>query len=190
MPAERTRITLRKERVLLVGVGLPGEEEAEPLSELSALIDTAGGVPVGRLLQARPAPDPATYVGKGKAEEARRLAVAEQADALVTDHELSSAQVRNLEKACGIRVFDRSELILDIFALGARSREAKLQVELAQLQYGMTRLKRAWTHLDRIGGGIGARGGIGETQLEVDRRMARARIGELQRELVQIRGRR
>ncbi len=189
--AERDTLTLRRERVLLVGV-LPPQEAAgpEPLAELAALVDTAGGIPVGTVVQARPAPDPATYVGKGKAEEIRQLAVAGKADALVADHELSAAQIRNLEKACGIRVFDRSELILDIFALGARTREAKLQVALAQMEYRLPRLKRYWTHLDRIGGGIGARGGGGETQLEVDRRMSRRRMGDLKREIAQVQARR
>jgi len=185
----RNTLTVRKERVLLLGILLPGEEEPEPLAELAALVESAGGVIAGRMLQARTVPDPATYVGKGKTAELKRLALLEEADAVVADHELTSAQVNNLEKALDLRVFDRSELIMDIFAIGAKSREAKLQVELAQLQYGMTRLKRAWTHLDRIGGGIGARGGIGETQLEVDRRLARSRIGELQQSLSRIQGR-
>jgi GTP-binding protein HflX len=189
--AERDTLTLRRERVLLVAVLPPDEAGSpEPLSELAALVDTAGGIPVGAVIQARQAPDPATYVGKGKAEEIRQLAVAERADALVADHELSAAQIRNLEKACGVRVFDRSELILDIFALGARTREAKLQVALAQMEYRLPRLKRYWTHLDRIGGGIGARGGLGETQLEVDRRMSRRRMGDLKKEIAQVQARR
>ena len=189
MPPPKETLTVRKERVLLMGVLLPGEEEPEPLGELAALVESAGGVIAGRMLQSRPGPDPATYVGKGKTAELKRLALLEKADAVVADHELTSAQVNNLEKALDLRVFDRSELIMDIFAIGAKSQEAKLQVELAQLQYGMTRLKRAWTHLDRIGGGIGARGGVGETQLEIDRRLVRRRIGLLQQSLSRIQAR-
>lgn len=172
-----------------MGAGPAPAYGPDPLEELGALVETAGGVVAGRAFQARMSPDPATYVGAGKADEIRRLATTARADAMVADDELASGQVRNLEKATGIRVFDRSELILDIFAVEARSREAKLQVALAQYEYRLTRLKRYWTHLDRHGGGIGLRG-AGETQLEVDRREARRRIRDLHRELAHIQERR
>jgi GTP-binding protein HflX len=152
---------------------------------LERLADTAGGVVVDRLIQRRGRPHPATFLTKGKLEELTALVAAREADLAVFDEDLSPAQVRHLEKQLNVRVLDRSELILDIFAKRARTREARLQVELAQLQYTLPRLTHMWQHLSRTGGGIGTRG-PGETQLEVDRRRARERIARLKDALSQV----
>src|SRR3954452_23093518 len=157
----------------------------EHLSELEKLIETAGGAVVDRVFAKRPRPDPATYVGSGKAEQLKSLAANAGAKLIVFDDDLSPAQVRNLEKIIGTKVIDRSGLILDIFAGRARSREARTQVELAQLEYTLPRLTRAWTHLERQAGGIGTRG-VGETQIELDRRIIRNRIAHLKEELRKI----
>lgn len=176
------------EKVIAVGLVLPelsrGVAE-EHLDELEKLIETAGGAVVGKILARRPAPDPATFVGSGKAEEIRKIAEESKATLIVFDDDLSPAQARNLEKLIPAKVIDRSGLILDIFVRRARSREARTQVELAQLEYLLPRLTRAWTHLERQAGGIGTRG-VGETQLELDRRIIRTRIAHLKRELVKI----
>ncbi|MBV8517239.1 MAG: GTPase HflX [Acidobacteria bacterium] len=178
------------ENVIAVGLVLPDLSRTvaeEHLEELAKLIESAGGTLRARVLAKRPAPDPATYVGKGKADELRRLAEANSADLIVFDDDLSPAQVRNLEKIVGgtTKVIDRSALILDIFAGRARTREARTQVELAQLEYMLPRLTRAWSHLERQAGGIGTRG-VGETQLELDRRIVRTRIAKLKEELERI----
>ena len=152
------------------------------LDELGRLVEAAGGVPVGRLVQSIRSPKASTFFGKGKIEELKRLCLESEADLAVFDEELTPAQGRNIEQALCIRVIDRSELILDIFAGRARTHQAKLQVELAQLQYKLPRLKRMWTHLDRIKSAIGARG-PGETQIETDRRLIRDRIQEHQAKL-------
>ena len=157
----------------------------EHLSELEKLIETAGGAVVDRVFAKRPRPDPATYVGSGKAEQIKSLAANSGAKLIVFDDDLSPAQARNLEKITEVKVIDRSGLILDIFAGRARSREARTQVELAQLEYMLPRLTRAWTHLERQAGGIGTRG-VGETQLELDRRIIRNRIARLKEELTKI----
>jgi GTP-binding protein HflX len=157
----------------------------EHLSELGKLIETAGGTVVERVIAKRPRPDPATYVGSGKAEQIKSLAAKSGATLIVFDDDLSPAQTRNLEKITEAKVIDRSGLILDIFAGRARSREARTQVELAQLEYMLPRLTRAWTHLERQAGGIGTRG-VGETQLELDRRIIRNRIARLKEELTKI----
>jgi GTP-binding protein HflX len=157
----------------------------EHLSELEKLIETAGGAVVDRVFAKRPRPDPATYVGSGKAEQLKSLAANSGAKLIVFDDDLSPAQTRNLEKITEVKVIDRSGLILDIFAGRARSREARTQVELAQLEYMLPRLTRAWTHLERQAGGIGTRG-VGETQLELDRRIIRNRIARLKEELTKI----
>jgi GTP-binding protein HflX len=172
------------ERAVLVGVILDdrGPAAEEPLEELTDLAKSAGAIVVGRLTQRRPTPDTATYLGKGKVEELRMLVEAEDADVAVFDNNLSPAQIRNLEKAIGVKVLDRTELILDIFAGRARTHEARLAVELAQLEYSLPRLKRMWTHLSRIKMGIGMRG-PGEKQLEVDRRLAEKKIHDLKMEL-------
>jgi GTP-binding protein HflX len=176
------------EKTIAVGLVLPTLSRSvaeEHLAELEKLIETAGGVVVERELARRPAPDPATFVGKGKAEQLKTLVDATGATLIVFDDDLSPAQARNLEKITGAAVIDRSGLILDIFAGRARSREARTQVELAQLEYALPRLTRAWTHLERQAGGIGTRG-VGETQLELDRRIIRNRIAHLKTELRKI----
>lgn len=156
--------------------------EEHPLEELEGLATTAGARVVGTLTQRREAPDVTTYLGSGKVEELQRLAAAADADVVVFDNDLSPAQARNLEQVIGLKVLDRSELILDIFATRAQTYEARLAVELAQLQYSLPRLKRMWTHLSRIKAGIGMRG-PGEKQLEVDRRLVEKRIHDLSSEL-------
>ncbi len=182
------RIPVR-ERVLVVGVapkGVPRAVAEDQLDELERLVDTAGGQVVGRFLKERAAPDPATYIGKGAVEQIGASARAEDAGLVVFDDELSAGQVRNLEKAWGeVRVLDRPGLILDVFALHARSREARTQVELAQLQYLLPRLAGAYGHLSRLGGGIGGRG-AGEQKIELDRRKIRDRIARLRRDLDRI----
>jgi GTP-binding protein HflX len=180
-----------RERVLIVGVapkgGLPRAMAEDHLDELERLVDTAGGTVVARFVQERSAPDPATYLGKGAVEQVGRAAKAERAGLVVFDDELSPGQARNLSKAWGegVRVLDRPGLILDVFALHARSREARTQVELAQLQYLLPRLAGAYGHLSRLGGGIGGRG-AGEQKLELDRRKIRDRIARLRRDLERI----
>jgi GTP-binding protein HflX len=149
---------------------------------LSLLADTAGATVLDRIVQRRGTIHPATFIGKGKLEEVKDLAVRHEADVTIFDDDLSPAQVRNLEKALGTKVIDRSELILDIFARRARTRESRLQVELAQLEYTFPRLTGMWRHLERQAGGIGTRG-PGETQLETDRRLVRERIARLKDEL-------
>jgi len=177
-----------KEKVLLAGAyrGRDGKDDAaESIKELGLLAATAGGQVVGSVLQEKRAADPSTYVGKGKADEIGGLCRSLAADLVVFDSDLSPAQARNLEDITGIRVIDRSQLILDIFALGARTSVAKAQVELAQLEYTLPRLTGMWEHLSRTGGGIGTRG-PGETQLEVDRRRIRRRIFTLKRALKKV----
>ena len=157
----------------------------EHLDELARLVDTAGGAAAGRVIQHVSAPTPDLYVGRGKAQEIGRTIVELGASLAIFDEELSPTQGKHLEEALGVRVMDRTELILDIFALRARSREAKMQVELAQLEYLLPRLTRMWAHLSRIRGGIGLRG-PGETQLETDRRMIRTKIGALKAKLGEV----
>jgi GTP-binding protein HflX len=177
-----------RERALLVGVNLSGRGgwfEEESLKELELLADTAGASVVGSVIQVRQSLDPAFYIGKGKALQVKELAEREAANLIIFDDDLSPAQARNLERVIGRRVIDRSELILDIFALRARTGQAKAQVELAQLQYLLPRLKRMWKHLSRIRGGIGLRG-PGETQLEVDRRVIKRKITDLKKRISHI----
>jgi len=150
----------------------------EHLDELERLADTAGATVVGRLTQRVEAPDPAYYLGRGKLNELRAEIVARAATLVIFDEELSPGQGHNLEQALETRVMDRAEIILDIFATRARSHEARMQVELAQLEYLLPRLQRMWTHLSRIRGGIGLRG-PGETQLETDRRIIGRKISRL-----------
>lgn len=157
----------------------------EYLGELARLADTAGAVVVGEVTQALDRPNPATYVGKGKIDELRAMVAEKDATVLIFDDELSPAQGKNLEEELGKRVIDRAELILDIFALRARSAEARMQVELAQLEYSLPRLTRLWTHLEKFRGGIGVRG-PGETQLETDRRLVGHRIKLLKARLQDV----
>lgn len=178
--------SVASERVVLVGVVL-GQQHGDdnPLDELSGLAETAGGEVVGQLVQRRNTPDKATYLGSGKVEELRLMVESSEADVVIFDNDLSPAQTRNLEKATKAKVLDRTELILDIFASRAQTHEARLAVELAQLQYSLPRLKRMWTHLSRLKMGIGMRG-PGEKQLEVDRRLVEKRIHDLSSELDSI----
>ena len=172
-----------RERAVLVGVLLDGREyHDDPLDELEGLAQTAGTHVVARLTQRRATPDFTAYLGKGKVEELKTLAAANDADVVLFDNDLSPAQTRNLEQATGVKVLDRTELILDIFATRAQTVEARLAVELAQLQYSLPRLKRMWTHLSRLNMGIGMRG-PGEKQLEVDRRLVEKRIRDLREDL-------
>jgi GTP-binding protein HflX len=177
------------ERGFVVAVLAPGVDEDEELGELRELLRTAGVVPVGELVQRRPAPDRRTYVGKGKFEELKQLVKESGAESLIVDDELEPGQQRRLEDSLTLRVVDRTQLILDIFAQHARSAEGKLQVELAQLEYNLPRMRGMWQHLERLGGGIGTRG-PGESQLETDRRIARRRIGLLKRKLGELEKRR
>lgn len=173
------------ERAVLVGAPL---KEVDPhvvqehMDELLRLTDTAGGEVVGTLVQRLDAPNPHSFIGSGKVNELRSLVRERDADLVIFDDDLKPDQAKNLETALDVRVMDRSELILDIFASRARTREAKLQVELAQLEYLLPRLQRMWTHLSRIRGGIGLRG-PGETQLETDRRLIGRRISDLKEKL-------
>ena len=177
------------ERGFLVAVLGQGVDEAEELGEMRELMRTAGVEPVGELVQRRPAADPRTYVGKGKLVELKAAVASAEAESLIVDDELDPGQQRRLEDEFKLRVVDRTQLILDIFAQHAVSAEGKLQVELAQLEYNLPRMRGMWQHLERLGGGIGTRG-PGETQLETDRRLARGRIGQLKRRLRELERRR
>jgi GTP-binding protein HflX len=171
------------EKAVLVRVILPGQIVGDdPLDEITGLAKTAGAKVVGRMLQRRETPDVTAYLGKGKIEELKNVVSHHDADVVIFDNDLAPSQTRNLERAVGVKVLDRTELILDIFANSAKTYEARLAVELAQLEYSLPRLKRMWTHLSRIKAGIGMRG-PGEKQLEVDRRLVENRIHELRAEL-------
>jgi GTPase len=172
-----------KQRALAIGV-IDGREHGEPLAELKELLRTAGVETVGMATQQRPKPDPDRYFGRGRLEELKTQIAAEDANVVAVDDELLPRQERNLETALGVPVVDRTAVILDIFADHAHSAEGKLQVELAQLEYNMARMRGLWTHLERLGGGIGTRG-PGESQIETDRRLARDRIAALRRRLRQ-----
>jgi GTP-binding protein HflX len=177
-----------REKIVLVGVAVPPatvEDAEDHLDELGLLVDTAGADEAARVVQRRDAPDPATYVGKGKAEELRDLSLSVDADTVVFDDELSPAQSRNLEKILGRTAIDRTAVILDIFAQNARTGEGKAQVELAQLRYRLPRLRGRGKALSQQAGGIGTRG-PGETQLEVDRRRLLRRMTKLESELKQL----
>ncbi len=181
-------LTPKKERALLVGICRPGENMTaalEHLDELAMLAETAGAEIVERELVKMRQYDPALYVGKGKANELAVLVAESKADLVVFDEDPAPAQARNLERILKTRLVDRSGLILDIFAKRAQSREARTQVELAQLNYMLPRLTGAWTHLERQQGGIGMRG-PGETQIETDRRIIRAKIRKLEEDLAMI----
>ena len=191
-----TEYTEVAERVLLVTVGLSGvsrEEVEDSLDELARLADTAGAEVIDQVIQHRGRPDAAYFIGKGKAEEIATLYEASDASSVIFDVDLSPAQTRNLEEVINGKIIDRARLILDIFALHARTKEAMLEVELAQLEYQLPRLTRLWTHLSRQVSGAGTRsGGIGtrgpgETQLSIDRRLLRTRMSHLKRSLDKIR---
>ncbi len=196
----RTDLGLRAERAILVQVIARSDafEADRTFEELESLARTAGANVVGSLRQKRPRPHPRHYVGKGKLAELRALCVRLGPDVVICDDELSPSQVEALESAVDTKVVDRSEVILDIFAAHARTKQAKLQVELAQLEYEFPRLTRMWTHLDRtaggtlggpVGGGIGVRG-PGEKQLEMDRRLVQRRIYDLKKSLAKVEKRR
>jgi len=188
---ERTTIKVQSERAVLAAVRLPESnyDVANPFGELRALAEQAGALVVGELEQRRDRPEAAMLMGRGKVDELRGLCDAVDARTIIFDHDLSPRQISNIEEVTKRKVIDRSELILDIFAGRATTHEAKLQVELAQLEYTYPRLKSMWSHLERLGGGgIGTRG-PGEQQLEIDRRLVQARKIDLQRELAEIQGR-
>lgn len=174
------------ERAILLQLDSGAINIDNAVAELTALAETAGAVVLDRLVNRRSAPDPRYFVGKGKVEELAVRIRETEADLVLVNHELSPVQERNLERAVGARVLDRTGLILDIFALRARSHEGKLQVELAQLRHMASRLVRGWSHLERQKGGIGLRG-PGETQLELDRRLLGQRIKQLERRLAKVR---
>ena len=181
-------IELKKatERVILVGVCLPGQEDIEAsLDELSELAKTAGAVTVGRIVQGREQIHPGTYVGKGKIDEIKSLLWELDATGIICDDELSPAQMKNLQDELDAKVMDRTLVILDIFAARASTSEGKIQVELAQLKYRQTRLAGFGTAMSRLGGGIGTRG-PGEKKLEMDRRLIKSRIALLNRELKSV----
>ncbi len=174
-----------KQRAFCVGVARPGDDEERHLAELRELLRTARADVVGEMTQAREKPHPNLYLGPGKLIELKEAAKLADANMIVCDDELSPRQERNLEEELKLPVIDRTSLILDIFASHAHTAEGKLQVELAQLQYNLARMRGLWTHLERLGGGIGTRG-PGETQIETDRRLARNRISALKRKLAHV----
>jgi GTP-binding protein HflX len=177
-----------RQRALAIGI-IDGREVGEPLAELKELLRTAGVATVGEATQQRPKPDPDRYFGRGRLDDLKAEVKAADANVVACDDELAPRQERNLETALGVPVIDRTAVILDIFADHAHSAEGKLQVELAQLEYNMARMRGLWTHLERLGGGIGTRG-PGESQIETDRRLARDRISALRRRLRQTEGNR
>ncbi|MCA9130043.1 MAG: GTPase HflX [Planctomycetales bacterium] len=174
------------ERCVLARLVSPADAFTEnPLDEMTGLARSAGTEVLGGVVQRRETPDPKTFLGKGKVQELKQMVEMHSADVIVFDNNLSPSQTRNLEKATGTKVIDRTELILDIFASNARTKEARLAVELAQLEYSLPRLKRLWTHLSRQTMGVGMRG-PGEKQLEVDRRLVEKRIHELKQDLQKV----
>jgi GTP-binding protein HflX len=179
---------IKKERAVLIGIITRTQNEErlkEYLDELAFLVDTAGAIPVKRFFQKLEMPDPRTFVGSGKLGEIRDYIEENKIDIAIFDDELSPSQMRNLDKTLNCRILDRNNLILDIFAIRARTSHAKTQVELAQYQYLLPRLAGMWTHLERQRGGIGLRG-PGETEIETDRRIIRDRISLLKKKLVKI----
>ncbi|HYZ81436.1 MAG TPA: GTPase HflX [Solirubrobacteraceae bacterium] len=180
---QRPRGRARQRAVMVATVPAGGDDH---LAELEELLRTAGVASVQRLVQRRDQPHPNTYLGAGKLDELKRLIAAADANLVACDDELSPRQERNLEAALGVPVIDRTAVILDIFASHAHTAEGKLQVELAQLEYNLARMRGLWSHLERLGGGIGTRG-PGETQIETDRRLARDRIAALKRRLAHVR---
>ena len=187
MSTARTHDGEAPARAILVGVDIGGKKGFdETLDELALLAESAGDVPVARVVARRKAPDAAFFVGSGKADELKELVQLHQAEAVLFDQALSPAQQRNLERHLGVSVADRTMLILEIFGERARSHEGKLQVELARLRYLSTRLVRRWSHLERQRGGIGTRGGPGEAQIELDRRMIGERIKSIRKQLERV----
>ena len=187
----RTSLAVQRERAVLVSCLMPGMniDPHDPLGELRSLADTAGAVVVDQMMQNRDRPDPATFIGKGKVQELKQMVEAQEAEVIIFDNDLSPSQIANVEEGTDCKVLDRSELILDIFAGRAQTYEAKLQVELAQLEYTYPRLRAMWSHLERIAGGsptgMGTRG-PGEQQLEIDRRIVQKKKSELKREIAML----
>jgi GTP-binding protein HflX len=173
-----------RQRALAIGI-VDGSGNGDPLAELKELLRTAGVATAGEAVQQRSAPDPDRYLGRGKLAEVKQQIAVCDANLVACDDELAPRQERNLEAALGVPVIDRTAVILDIFADHAHSAEGKLQVELAQLEYNLARMRGLWTHLERLGGGIGTRG-PGESQIETDRRLARDRIAALRRRLARL----
>ncbi|MEM1165710.1 MAG: GTPase HflX [Planctomycetota bacterium] len=194
-PKERQDIQVKRERAVLAACYLPGDrfDERDPLGELRSLAETAGATVVGELMQKRDRPEAATYMGRGKVDELKAMCDELKAAVVIFDHELSPNQIAAIEKILEKKVIDRSELILDIFASRASTHQAKLAVELAQLEYTYPRLRAMWSHLERIvgSGGIGGVGtrGPGEQQLEIDRRIVQRKKTQLRRELDSIHAR-
>ncbi|MBI3269390.1 MAG: GTPase HflX [Planctomycetes bacterium] len=183
---------MSRERAVLVQLVTTEDKDAgvDSLAELEQLARTAGATVEERVVQHRPKPDNTFFIGRGKAEEIADLVRTRDVDVIIFDHALSPAQVRNVERLVDAKAIDRTELILDIFATHAKTRQAKLQVELAQLEYTLPRLKHLWTHLERLAGGVGiGTRGPGEQQIEVDRRIARRRIADLKKDLADIEAR-
>src|SRR5215203_4458898 len=178
----------KEERAVLVAVVQKDHKEQEVmeyLDELAFLAETAGAVAVKKFIQKLPHPDTRTYVGKGKLEEIKNYIQSRDINVLIFDDELTGSQIQNIEKELGVKTIDRSDLILDIFARRAKTAQAKAQVELAQYQYILPRLRGMWKHLERLGGGIGTRG-PGETEIETDRRIVRDKISLLRKRLAEI----
>lgn len=185
---EKKQLLHQEEQAVLVGVVTKDQREAqvvEYLDELAFLAETAGAITIKKFIQKLPHPDSRTYVGKGKLDEIRQYVSGKDVKLVIFDDELSGAQISNIEKEIGVKVIDRSDLILDIFARRAKTAQAKAQVELAQYQYILPRLRGMWKHLERLGGGIGTRG-PGETEIETDRRIVREKISLLRRKLAEI----
>lgn len=182
------KIIEKEERAILIGLVTPKQSETqtlEYLTELAFLAETAEAIPIKQFIQKLPYRDSKTFVGKGKLEEIHQYAILKNANLLIFDDELTGSQIINIEKATGIKTIDRSDLILDIFARRAKTAQAKVQVELAQYQYLLPRLKGMWQHLERQGGGIGSRG-PGETEIETDRRLVKDKISLLRKRLKEI----
>ncbi len=174
---DKKQLLNHEEKAVLVGLVTKDQREVqvlEYLDELAFLAETAGAVTLKRFIQKLPHPDSKTYIGKGKLEEIRKYTEGKDVGLIIFDDELSGAQLSNIEKAIGIKTIDRSDLILDIFARRAKTAQAKAQVELAQYQYILPRLRGMWKHLERLGGGIGTRG-PGESEIETDRRIVRGK---------------
>lgn len=185
---DRKQILQKDENAVLVGVVTKDQRESqvlEYLDELAFLTETAGAKTIKRFIQKLPHPDSRTYIGKGKLEEIRNFVQGKGVNLIIFDDELTGAQLSNIEKEVGVKTIDRSDLILDIFARRAKTAQAKAQVELAQYQYILPRLRGMWKHLERLGGGIGTRG-PGETEIETDRRIVREKISLLRKRLAEI----
>ena len=185
---DKNALSLQFENAILVGVSIKGQDDEqvkEYLDELEFLASTAGAITVKTFIQKLQHPDSKTYVGKGKLEEIKSYAAGKDIRTLIFDDELSGAQISNIEKVVNIKTIDRSDLILDIFAHRAKTAQAKAQVELAQYQYILPRLRGMWKHLERLGGGIGTRG-PGESEIETDRRIVREKISLLRKRLSEI----